>query len=166
MTDTELIDYLETREGAALVSDDRGHWAVTTAGIQSVPENPPDDVHTTFFITKAEWRPTIRKAILAYRSECESLDDDADGVEELKTAPAAGVPRAYVTIIRGIGGWNSVVMSWAGDDPGGFPGYEPLTTGFTNTVGRGTREEAVAEAKSWAADEGIPVYIPGDKGDA
>jgi hypothetical protein len=69
MSDTELLDYLETQEGAALVSDDRGHWAVTMSGMQTIPENPPDDITTTFFIEKHEWKPTIREAISAYRQE-------------------------------------------------------------------------------------------------
>lgn len=63
MSDKDLLDWLESHEGFALVSDDFGHWAVTGDGMQSIPENPPDDVETAFFIAKDEWKPSIRKAI-------------------------------------------------------------------------------------------------------
>jgi hypothetical protein len=72
MNDTELIDWLETQEGSALISDDFGHWAVSGTGMQNVPENPPDDIQTTFFIEKHEWKKTIREAILAAYKEVES----------------------------------------------------------------------------------------------
>jgi hypothetical protein len=38
------------------------------AGMQSIPENPPDDVQTTFFIEKHEWKKTVREAVEAYRA--------------------------------------------------------------------------------------------------
>ena len=31
--------------------------------MQNVPDNSPNDIHTTFFIKKKEWKKTIRKAI-------------------------------------------------------------------------------------------------------
>lgn len=63
MNDTERLNWLETQQGSALVSDDEKHWAVVTSGIQSVPMETPDDVSTTFWIEKAEWKPTVRDAI-------------------------------------------------------------------------------------------------------
>lgn len=70
-TDSELIDWLQTQEGSALVSDDFGRWAVTTAGIQNVPEDIsiPSDIETMFYIKAAEWKPSIREAIQATKGE-------------------------------------------------------------------------------------------------
>lgn len=65
MSDTELINWLESRQGSALVSDDNRHWAVSSSGFQNVPINPPCNIQTTFFIERDEWKPTIREAILA-----------------------------------------------------------------------------------------------------
>lgn len=69
MTDTELLDWLEfqAQQGASpgLINDDAGHWAVSFTGIQNVPENPPQDIMTSFFVEKHQWRPSIREAILA-----------------------------------------------------------------------------------------------------
>jgi hypothetical protein len=62
---------------------------------------------------------------------------------------------AYVTIYQPVGGWNSVLNVWNDE---GF--WEPWQTGVSNTLGRGTREEAIAEAKSWAECEELPLYIP------
>jgi len=62
------------------------------------------------------------------------------------SAPSNGDPYSYVTIIQGIGGWNSCLMSW--DVECGC--YTPWQTGVTNTLGHGTKEEAIAEAKHWA----------------
>ena len=59
----ELFDWLSKQDGVALVNDDFGHWAVATSGMQNVPRNPPDDIQTTFFIEKAEWKDSIEEAI-------------------------------------------------------------------------------------------------------
>ena len=59
----ELFDWLSKQDGMALVNDDFGHWAVATSGMQNVPRNPPDDIQTTFFIEKAEWKDSIEEAI-------------------------------------------------------------------------------------------------------
>jgi hypothetical protein len=72
MSDTELIDYLQGQDGAALISDDFGNWAVSSAGMQIIPDEIPGDVDTTFFVRKHEWHPNIRDAILAYKMEAES----------------------------------------------------------------------------------------------
>jgi hypothetical protein len=63
MNDTELIKWLEEHQGVALISDDFGNWAVSGSGFQSLPENPPADVETHFFIAKNEWKPSVREAI-------------------------------------------------------------------------------------------------------
>lgn len=83
------------------------------------------------------------------------------GYRRLSEPPANGDPKVYATIHHGVGGWNSSVWGWEADPDmpsGGF--YEPLNSGTTNTLGRGTREEAVAEATSWAEAEGLPLWIP------
>jgi hypothetical protein len=43
---------------------------------------------------------------------------------------------------------------------GGF--YQPLNSGTTNTLGTGTREEAVEEATGWAQSDELPLWIPED----
>ena len=64
----EPLDYLETQEGVALVSDDAGRWAVAGSGFQNVPSRQePIDITTTFFIEADEWKPSIREAIETYR---------------------------------------------------------------------------------------------------
>lgn len=81
-------------------------------------------------------------------------------VKELKERPSNGTPRVYVTIHKGIGGWNSSVWRWAGDDPDGFPGYEPSETGFTNTsLGTGKRDDAIRDARHWAECEDLPLWL-------
>ena len=66
MSDSELLDFLETCEGAALVSDDAGNWAVSGDGVQNVPDDPPQDISTCFFIEKDRWKPSVREAIKTY----------------------------------------------------------------------------------------------------
>ncbi len=66
MTDKELLDYMETQEGAAIISDDFGHWAVTGAGFQNVPQKTPADIQTTHIIEKKQWKKSIRAAIRAH----------------------------------------------------------------------------------------------------
>lgn len=73
--DTERLDWLEKQDGSALVSDDAGHWAVSTTGVQNVPMNPPEDIDTSFWIEKAEWCKTVREAIdRAIRDEAGPID--------------------------------------------------------------------------------------------
>ena len=57
------LEWLEKRQGFALISDDLGSWAIASDGLQSIPEDPPDDLMTAFLIEKHAWRPTIREAI-------------------------------------------------------------------------------------------------------
>lgn len=71
----ELIDALErTGEGCGLISDDAGHWAVSTSGMQCIPIDPPEDVSTSFFVEAAEWKPTIREALQAFYDEYVAVD--------------------------------------------------------------------------------------------
>lgn len=67
MTDKELLDWLENQQGAGLISDDAGNWAVSYVGSQTLPTDPPQDIGATFFVEKDEWHPTIRQAIEAGR---------------------------------------------------------------------------------------------------
>ena len=63
MNDTERLNWLEKSDGFALISDDFGHWACVTDGVQNVPDSVPADISTTFWIEKHEWESTIRKAV-------------------------------------------------------------------------------------------------------
>ena len=62
-TDKQRIDWLEKKAfGAALVSDDNGHWAVVFDGFQNVAfGKKPIDIETTFFIRKKQWQNSARK---------------------------------------------------------------------------------------------------------
>lgn len=71
--DTQRLDWLAKQDGAALISDDAGHWALIYTGTQSVSD-PPQDIYTSFFVAKHEWKPSIREAIDAAMK--------ADGEEE------------------------------------------------------------------------------------
>jgi hypothetical protein len=69
-SDAELIDWLQKQQGCGLISSDNGYWAVSTSGIQNVPVGgDPQDIDTTFFVFKHEWKSTIREAILAAMDE-------------------------------------------------------------------------------------------------
>ena len=63
MVDKERLDWLEEHQGCALISDDMGHWAVSGDGFQTLSNLPPDDVETTFFIEKKQWKKSLREAI-------------------------------------------------------------------------------------------------------
>jgi len=74
MTDTEMLDFLQKacKKGACLglINDDNGHWAVSDSGTQNVPKSrDPEDIDTTFFVFKGEWKDSIRKAIRDYAKE-------------------------------------------------------------------------------------------------
>jgi hypothetical protein len=76
MTDTELLDWFEDKGAivcAALINDDNGHWAVSTTGMQNVIVGDGlGDVQTTFFIEAADWKRSVREAILAFKDQYES----------------------------------------------------------------------------------------------
>ena len=60
----DLIEWLETQNGASLISDDNGHWDCVFDGFQNIPmDDGPCDIQTTFFIKKEEWKNTIKEAI-------------------------------------------------------------------------------------------------------
>jgi hypothetical protein len=64
--DTELLNWLEQRDGWGLINDDAGRWAVASSGTQNIPDpDKPIDITTTFWIDADEWKPTIREAIEA-----------------------------------------------------------------------------------------------------
>lgn len=64
---------------------------------------------------------------------------------------------SYVSVIKGCGGYNAALFVW--DKVAKF--YDIAGTGFTNTsLGDGSLESATAEAKTWAADEGIEYRGP------
>lgn len=72
-TINELINLLQTHGyGHALISDDFGHWAVVSDGIQEIPEDPPADIDVTFFVTKKEWHPTIEAALEAFAAKLDA----------------------------------------------------------------------------------------------
>lgn len=68
-SDSELLDWLETQQGAALISDDDERWAVSYVGFQNVPHGKPIDVEATFLIAKDEWKSTIRDALRTAREK-------------------------------------------------------------------------------------------------
>jgi len=76
MTDTELLDFLEAKakEGwcPCLLNDDAGHWAVVGDGVQNVPLDAPDDIATTFWVEKHQWKNTVREALEAFVALAES----------------------------------------------------------------------------------------------
>ena len=63
-TDKQRLDWLEKLDGCGLISDDAGRWAVSTGGVQNMP-NPKKaiDIFTSFFVEAQEWQKTIRTAI-------------------------------------------------------------------------------------------------------
>jgi hypothetical protein len=65
--DRDRLDWMEQQEGAGLISDDGGRWAVSETGMQNLPEEEPIDISTSFFIQKDEWKPSVREAIDAAR---------------------------------------------------------------------------------------------------
>jgi hypothetical protein len=68
-TDTERLEWLEKQDGAGLISDDNGHWAVSTTGVQKVIEGgSPINLETLFLVFREEWRDTVREAIDAAMS--------------------------------------------------------------------------------------------------
>lgn len=82
-----IVDKME-KEGycPALLSDDNGHWAFATDGIQNVPlGEEPEDIETTFFVPKNRWADSAPLAICwaardIYDNESgEGIGEDADG---------------------------------------------------------------------------------------
>ena len=70
MNDTKRLDWLADQFGCALVNDDNGHWAFTGEGLQNVPiDNEPEDIMSSFYIEKKDWKNSIREAIDAAKEE-------------------------------------------------------------------------------------------------
>jgi hypothetical protein len=57
---------------------------------------------------------------------------------------------AYITVYKSVGGWKAVVMTWHDGD------YSPWGTGISSYR---TRKEAEAEARDWAASEGVALRL-------
>ncbi len=50
-----------------LLYDDNGHWAISSMGMQNVPEgDEPEDMNMVVFIEAKSWKDTIYEAILFY----------------------------------------------------------------------------------------------------
>ena len=63
-TDKQRLDWLEKQDGCRLISDDAGRWAISTGGIQNVPNlAKPIDIESLFFVEAKKWQNDIRKAI-------------------------------------------------------------------------------------------------------
>jgi len=62
-TDSERLDWLEKQFGSGLISDDNGHWAISTNGFQNVVTGGPKAVETSFFVRAKEWKKSARSAI-------------------------------------------------------------------------------------------------------
>jgi hypothetical protein len=58
-------------------------------------------------------------------------------------------PASFVTVYESVGGWKAM-MVWWNPDMGGF--WEPYQTGLG---GYPTETEAEAEARDWAAADGL-----------
>ena len=65
LADKALLDWLSQQEGANLVNDDAGRWAVSVGGCQPVPENGGfrEAVNIMSFVEPEEWRDDLRHAI-------------------------------------------------------------------------------------------------------
>jgi hypothetical protein len=63
-SDTERLEWLATLDGHGLISDDQGRWAVSSVGMQNLPDDDkPFDFVGNFFVKADDWRPSIREAI-------------------------------------------------------------------------------------------------------
>lgn len=70
--DDILLDWLEEHQGYGLISDDNGHWACVTNGMQNVPDgDEPQEIWTTFIVEADEWFDSIREAINNARTKGE-----------------------------------------------------------------------------------------------
>ena len=52
MNDTERLNWLEQKQGGAVISDDFGSWAFAADGMQNIPDDPPADTWTSFLLQK------------------------------------------------------------------------------------------------------------------
>ena len=47
-----------------LLNDDAGRWAVATSGFQTVPDDNPIDIESTFFVEARFWKDTPTEALI------------------------------------------------------------------------------------------------------
>jgi hypothetical protein len=84
LDDATRLDRLEAAEGAALLSDDFGHWAVSGSGFQNITdgndatptEDTPIDIQSTFWVDADEWKGSLREAL-------DTLEE-AENAEEIR----------------------------------------------------------------------------------
>lgn len=55
-------------DSPSILYDDNGFFAVVTDGFQSISEISPDDTEMSFYVEKANWKPTVREALKFYLS--------------------------------------------------------------------------------------------------
>lgn len=78
MNDTELLDWFETQDGASLVSDDNGRWAVALTGTASIEdiEEPkrfitdgPINWEGVAWVERDQWKDSVRQALESAKEE-------------------------------------------------------------------------------------------------
>lgn len=75
----ERIEWLESKQGVNLLSDDGGKWALSGDGMQPVPDADgfTEVVGITSWVEPQNWKPTIVEAIDFYRQACAAEEADA-----------------------------------------------------------------------------------------
>jgi len=99
------------------------------------------------FLTDANEEGTLEHYRESLKGIPEKMESAIAWDEQVSLAP-------YTDIIEGCGGWNSVLMEWDSE----CDCHTPWQTGVNNTVGDGTREGAIMEAKQWARITSDLVY--------
>jgi hypothetical protein len=63
--DSARLNWLSLNQGCNLISDDGGQWALSTSGIQPVPEGGrfTETVAINSWVDPEEWKPSVRAAI-------------------------------------------------------------------------------------------------------
>lgn len=71
------IEWLNKQQGACLVSDDEGRWAVSGDGLQDcVPEGGfTETTSITTWVDPEYWKPSILEAIAFYRAQVDTPDE-------------------------------------------------------------------------------------------
>jgi hypothetical protein len=71
--DAERLNWLQENEGCNLISDDGGKWALSTMGMQPVPDEGgfTEEVEIVSIVQPGEWRESVRAAIDAARAQHE-----------------------------------------------------------------------------------------------
>jgi hypothetical protein len=58
------LDWLEKNgQGAGLISDDAGRWAIPGGGFQPFVVDDPEGGTWSFMVDAEDWKPSIREAI-------------------------------------------------------------------------------------------------------